>query len=790
MAYAGDPPLLADTLRSAANELGERIQDLTVRTWEDLNIGGRPLVSTITDSIDAAQVLVADVTQLNQNVVFEVGYAIGRQRRVWLTRDASDVTAMSEWDGFGLFRTIGQTRFSTSDELVGRFQNERPDLDGTNLVTDLLGAVPDGPLQTSILYYAETVQTDAGRDALRAVERYSRSDLPAMTVDPNETSVHTIAWYAQQVQSAASVIVHLAANRRRDSVLHNARASFVAGLALGMDRQVLLLAEDDLEPALDYADLLYHYRSAREAAERVTYFLGRSLQATITRLDQRASLTRQKQHRSKLSGIRIGEYIAENEAADLERYFVETATFQSVNNGESRLFVGAKGVGKSAVALHSEKAIRSDRRSLACLIKPAGYDFEGVVRLFQGYEETDTRGYVAEALWKYLLTTELCLAVEHDVSLRPVGAVPDTPEWELVRFISKNEAWVKQDFAARLENAVDRLSSVETKGKLGDQRQRIAEALHMGPLRQLWDLLGPALGARDRVTILVDNLDKAWGTAVPIEPLSRLLLGLLSTMDGFRNDLTRAARPASVQVSFCVFIRRDVFDVVSSLAREPDKLPARHMTWHGEAALTELPEARYAALYDREEAGVAFWSDCFCSAVEGVPIKDWILASCLPKPRDIVYLCNAALETAAARRHAKVEATDLRDAVAQYSEFAFDAITVEGAQRVARIDDVLLEFAGGPSELGIDELHATIAQTGVHGIEPPQIVSVLRELGFLGIRMAGGPITFVETPREQKKAEVLQRRAAKSSSRPVSYAIHPAFRPFLEIDSAVPMSLG
>ena len=110
--------------------------------------------------------------------------------------------------------------------------------------------------------------------------------------------------------------------------------------------------------------------------------------------------------------------------------------------------------------MRAAEELRSDRRQLVCVIKPSGYDLEGVVRLLRQYRQKDARGYLVESLWKYLLYSEIALSLEHEFARRPAGAVPDTPEWRLMEYISDNGDWLKNDFSVRLERVVDRRSSM------------------------------------------------------------------------------------------------------------------------------------------------------------------------------------------------------------------------------------------------------------------------------------------------------------------------------------------
>lgn len=94
--YPSKPEFSRETLERAADSLRDRF-GLDVKTWEDLSIGGRVLIEEITRAIDEAEVSVFDITLLSENVLFELGYAIAADRRIWLLRDTSDERAAERW---------------------------------------------------------------------------------------------------------------------------------------------------------------------------------------------------------------------------------------------------------------------------------------------------------------------------------------------------------------------------------------------------------------------------------------------------------------------------------------------------------------------------------------------------------------------------------------------------------------------------------------------------------------------------------------------------------------------
>jgi len=69
------------------------------------------------ESIQAAKCLVADVTVLNFNVSYEIGYAIGAGKRVVLIRNEAIESDYNERSIVGVFDTLGFKNYQNSDDL-------------------------------------------------------------------------------------------------------------------------------------------------------------------------------------------------------------------------------------------------------------------------------------------------------------------------------------------------------------------------------------------------------------------------------------------------------------------------------------------------------------------------------------------------------------------------------------------------------------------------------------------------------------------------------------------------
>ena len=92
-AFPAKPDSLGESIRAAIDDLkrlsASRNKGTRFRTWQEMQIAGRNLVDTILENIERCDVFACDLTYPNSNVTFELGYAIGRFKRIWLSLNTS-----------------------------------------------------------------------------------------------------------------------------------------------------------------------------------------------------------------------------------------------------------------------------------------------------------------------------------------------------------------------------------------------------------------------------------------------------------------------------------------------------------------------------------------------------------------------------------------------------------------------------------------------------------------------------------------------------------------------------
>lgn len=122
-------PSSEDTLREAIQDAVPKLNKIglvNIKTWEECNPSGNFIIKTIRQAIDEAELFFADLTGLNHNVMFELGYAIAHNKRIWLIFDDTITEAKKMFNQLRVLSTVAYTRCCNSDDIVKGFYKEKP----------------------------------------------------------------------------------------------------------------------------------------------------------------------------------------------------------------------------------------------------------------------------------------------------------------------------------------------------------------------------------------------------------------------------------------------------------------------------------------------------------------------------------------------------------------------------------------------------------------------------------------------------------------------------------------
>ncbi|WP_434795294.1 hypothetical protein WN979_17910 [Streptomyces albidoflavus] len=753
------------------------------KTWEANPATGRIIVETVLKDIDDSTICLFDVTTLSENVLFEVGYAFSQRKHIVLSVCKSS-EAMHAWRAFDLFSTIGCIFYETGNELAYKFMTGIEEASDRTLWDDVSQAL-DRTVRNSIFYVPTYHTSEAERNLRRMVGKERDLGTKVTIADPAEHGSASLAWYVNAVYSSAATLLQMSGERHDRNLLHNARSAFIAGLARGLERPLLVVVEDDYRGPVDYKDILYTYNSKKRLAEKLSQWREQAFRAWNLEESAEVHPAPKIELATELKDLKFGDYVAENESDTLDEYFVETAEYEAVLNESSVVFVGRKGMGKSANMIRASQVLRDDKRNLVCVVRPTNYDLDGLVSVLQSLGGDGNQSFLVESFWRFLLYSEISLEAVAAADRLPAGIGNGTPLARLRDYLTQND--IAEEFSVRLERVIEsvRRDMKGTARTIEQQRERIAQALHGNVVGNLRKLLGEALRDRHRVALLVDNLDSAWTKSAQLQSQAVLLVGLLSTVSRIAEEFQRENNKLrSVNVTVSVFLRSDIYDEVIKEAREPDKVNTKRIDWNQPELLKRVMDERYLSVRPKGTSPDELWEQYFCSDIAGKPTLDYILSTILHRPRDLVFFCKEAVFSAANARHLTVEESDVKEAKKKYSKFALDALLVEYGSTMSHLEEVVYEFAGCPSIMPKSEIMEVIQS--ISGLTDEgwasQCLEGLLKISFLGIEVRGGDFAYPDRADDLRKAKILARNTSRRTKREERYEFHPAFRDFLEIE--------
>jgi len=116
--YPSDPELISSTIEESIPKFRSVVKNKTWLSWKDLGISGQIIFCKICKALRFTNLVIADVTTLNFNLLFEIGYAIGLGRPVLPIRDTTYIRDARIFEELGILDTVGYIDFQNSATLL------------------------------------------------------------------------------------------------------------------------------------------------------------------------------------------------------------------------------------------------------------------------------------------------------------------------------------------------------------------------------------------------------------------------------------------------------------------------------------------------------------------------------------------------------------------------------------------------------------------------------------------------------------------------------------------------
>jgi len=774
-AYGSTPSHCGEFIEEAIKKINKSGHLVSLKSWKTLRVGGEVLISKVLQEIENSHFVCADITGLNENVLFELGFAVGKRKPVWIIQDVSIQEAYNRFKDLNFLTTVGYINYTKSDDIVENFLREKPFNRKEMLLDGLLVEYHPSPKKNLLLYLKSQYDTNYNQYITNLIQNYK---LSCVIDDAVEVKVQPLSWYAAHLLDVASVLIEFSSTYRNGYELHNAKCSFIAGLAIGMGLEVQMVAEKPFPTAIDYQEYLKKFTSLDLCKAAVSPFLNKLRNNIAKLMTTKSDVILSERKESELQKIKFGEFIAEHEASSLYEYYVNTAHDEGLVKSEYNIVVGRKGSGKTATLYYMETALSKDIRNEVVAIKPVNFEIDGLVELLKKLKSDFEKGYIIQSIWKFLIYSEIAKHVYLNIFEKPVYA-KDEVDNKIIHFVEQNETIILSDFSTRLEKELIDLNILESISEQSDFRIKVAEILHENIIKDLKDLIIEYMNKRKKLVVLIDNLDKNWRKGSNVEVVGKFILGLLGVIGRIAKELKGSPKsPNNFSLHLVVFLRSDIFKHVIQFAREPDKIEYTRLRWNDEEVLFRVLEKRIEFLSDQENiSNTEFWEKYITPRVDGNSTKDFILSCIIPRPRDLIYFLSSAKSSAVSRGHNSIQQNDLISAYDDYSNWIFQSILVENGVTISQMQKFLYQVMGEKSILTRNRIVELMkkAELSTENDFVDYFISHLCSLSFIGRETRSYEYQYEYEFEIDNKIQIL---AEKLNSN--NYKIHNAFIPYLE----------
>jgi hypothetical protein len=760
VAYPGRDAALAAGIMDAVRKANALPLPVIYAPWEFNDVAGQQLVSPILGKIDESPFVIADITYLNPNVVYEIGFTIGKCKRAFLIRHLDTPGDANLAKAVGIFDTIGYKDYKTFEALKDRLVAH---IEETNL-----------PFSTALdrkspVYLIEPTKRCPEVGVM--VSRIKKAGYGRYrSFTPEEDTRLSATDAIRQVAASSGVFIPLQDSAVEGSNIHNIRCMFIAGLCDGMGKPKLILSPPKFEAPLDVRDDVRQWHQLTDIHDLVAEFCPKIVEYESQIEPSGIDST------TLLQSFKIGDPRAENEMNTLKEYYLKIDQFDRAINGEINLVVGRKGSGKTALFIRLRDKIRTDRRNIVVDLKPEGYQLIRIKEDILEYLSEGARQHLIIAFWEYLIYLEVAYKLlEKDERAHRYNRDIYEAYVALSGAYNSRHFSPEGDFSERLATLSARLADAYQQ-KYGRQDGRrltageVTELVYTHDIRQLRDLISNYLHRKEAVWVLFDNLDKGWSTQ-GVDVIDAVVLRCL--VDAGRK-VEREMRKADHVVHCIVFVRNDVYDHLMRNSPDYGKEMRATLDWSDADMLREMLRLRLVRGLGADLNKVNFqavWHELCVSHYRGEDTSTCLINRSLMRPRNLLKIFNHCRGFASNFNRQKIEDADIEKGLKAYSADLLDELDRELTDVFPEARDLLYHFLDAPGVLTADQLASIL--TGAKVAEREKVTDFLLYYGVLGIQAVDAEYFIFNVNYDLRVLKIRAERGADT----IRYIINPAFWP-------------
>jgi hypothetical protein len=649
----------------------------TVTAWSQRDTSGVPIAKSVEGWIENADAFVADVSSVNTNVTYELGYAIGLGKPTRLIR--STQMPFTPIKKIGLLDTLGYDGYDFGHVLEKVLVKK-------NEVTSW-SEIPKNKEQPLFLLQPAT-QSEAATRTTSAVKKIAR--LRFRNFNPTEISRLNASEAYEHAASSFGIIVFWMDGNSDEAIRNNQRAAFIYGIARGMNLPALLIAHEKQNLPLDLHDQADRWWKFEDLDKLVADF-------RLRVADSQNDFVKVKpQHDRLLERLSCGDPVAENEATTLSEHFLQTDGYVRTLSGDANILVGRKGSGKTAVFLQVRDRSRSHRENIVIDLIPDGHQLIKMKEFILDKLSFGARKEVIAAFWEYVLWLEIAYKLLEKDGTRALRDQNLFENYEKLKALfTRRVDTGAGDFTERLrrlaQNVVERFqeSDLLTGDMLQIDSSKVLEAIYGQDIRQLRNCVLGYLQLKGFVLFLFDNLDRFWTPGGFTDDDALIVVGLAESMQ----EIARKFRRRDLDFRWAIFIRSDVYEFLIRGMADYGKLSVQSLEWSDRTLLKELFEQRLkASVIDQMQSWDAIWARASVPIVDGKPVLDFLIDGSLMRPRYLIRLFEIARRRAITFNRLSICEEDYLVGVRELGWQVLEDLDREIADLVQNGSDLLFEI--------------------------------------------------------------------------------------------------
>jgi len=665
-----------DAISRAAKEYNKHQKSFKILRWEDLRVSGTNITTEIFDQISNCEKFVCDLTYLNHNVLFELGYAIAKKKVLKIFLNPNIAGAIKNYSDLKILKGIGFAKFGNSKEILKEFRQSSVDEKSLSL-EKMIPNYENVLLERDVFLINVKNKNQAAID----IEEFLYiMDKNYITNNEDEIPYQTLTWYLNSILKSKIIILHMVGSDKTDFKVINAEYSLYAGLAYGLGKDVLLIAPEKYRAPIDFSDILINYSSSDDCINKVEVWLNKYPEKVMPVLAN--NIEKEKNEEVKelnLLKLGIGYGIAEREVFESSDVFVETDAYVRVNNKAKALIVGRKGSGKTEIFLRLKEEFIEDKKHFYIIIKPDSDEMLSDVELTNLYNNERSKKAFLMTVWQYVIFSKIYQQIYLN---RSKVDLKENEINEIEKYYKENENIFDNNFYGMI---------------LFISRQFDKQNITQDPslLEKVKNKLWPMIviinkyfenRRYQKITILADNLDSGWDSKADLDIQSLMLIGLLEFIDNLSNQFKN-----KVNIRSAIFLRKDIYNYILRKAREPDKLSMEiiEINWEGfPKQLKNIIERRMSFVLENNIEIEKIWKEYFILKDNVNPFEK-IISLIVKRPRDAIYFISKLFECAIYNNRDFVCDGDFNYALDAYTKFLYNNLIAELKAEFPMIDDVL-----------------------------------------------------------------------------------------------------